>query len=72
VLEGKWRPILLVAIFAGLRASELRGLRRPNVDLSKREIHVRERADEYSQLGRPKSGWDGDVGAISLQVQSMW
>jgi len=27
-----------------------------NVDFAKREIHVRERADEYGQLGRPKSG----------------
>ncbi len=55
-LPGRWRPILLTAIFTGLRASELRGLRWANVDLSKRELHVRERADEYKQLGRPKSG----------------
>lgn len=55
-LEDKWRPILLTAIFTGLRASELRGLRWVNVDLSKRELHVRERADEYKELGRPKSG----------------
>jgi integrase len=55
-LPGRWRPILLTAIFTGLRASELRGLRWANVDLSKRELHVRERADEYNQLGRPKSG----------------
>ena len=56
MLHGPLRPVLLTAIFAGLRASELRGLRWPNVDLVKREIHVRERADEYKQLGRPKSG----------------
>src|SRR6202035_2289680 len=55
-LSGQWRPFLLTAIFTGLRASELRGLRWPNVDLAKRELHVRERADEYKQLGRPKSG----------------
>lgn len=55
-LHGWWRPLLLTAIFTGLRASELRGLRWPNVDLAKRELHVRERADEYKQLGRPKSG----------------
>ncbi len=55
-LNGQWRPLLLTAIFTGLRASELRGLRWSNVDLSKRELHVRERADEYKQLGRPKSG----------------
>jgi integrase len=55
-LTGRWRPLLLTAIFTVLRASELRGLRWENVDLSKRELHVRERADEYKQLGRPKSG----------------
>jgi len=55
-LSGRWRPLLLTAVFTGLRASELRGLRWPNVDLAKRELHVRERADEYKQLGRPKSG----------------
>lgn len=54
--HGWWRPLLLTAIFTGLRASELRGLRWANVDLQKRELHVRERADEYKQLGRPKSG----------------
>jgi integrase len=55
-LEGRWRPLLLTAIFTGLRASELRGLRWVNVDLRKRELHVPERADKYNQLGRPKSG----------------
>jgi integrase len=55
-LSGRWRPLLMTAIFTGLRASELRGLRWGNVDLSKRELHVRERADEYNELGRPKSG----------------
>ena len=55
-LEGRWKPLLLTAIFTGLRASELRGLRWDNADFSRRELHVRERADEYKQLGRPKSG----------------
>jgi integrase len=53
--EGRWRPLLLVAIFAGLRASELRGLRWADVDLEKREIHVRQRADRFNDIGRPKS-----------------
>lgn len=48
-------PVVATAIFTGQRASELRGLRWTNVDLAKRELHVRERADEYKQLGRPKS-----------------
>ncbi|MGN6143428.1 MAG: tyrosine-type recombinase/integrase [Mesorhizobium sp.] len=54
-LEGRWRPLLLTAIFAGLRASELRGLRWRDVDLEKRELHVRQRADRFNDIGRPKS-----------------
>jgi integrase len=53
--QGRWRPILLTAIFTGLRASELRGLRWEDVDLDKRELHVRQRADRYSKIGKPKS-----------------
>jgi integrase len=53
--KGRWRPILLTAIFCGLRASELRGLRWSDVDLDKRELHVRQRADRYSAIGKPKS-----------------
>jgi integrase len=52
---GRWRPILLTAIFTGLRASELRGLRWADIDLEKRELHVRQRADRYSAIGKPKS-----------------
>ncbi len=53
--QGRWRPFLLTAIFTGLRASELRGLRWQDVDLGKRELHVRQRADRYSEIGNPKS-----------------
>lgn len=55
VLKGRWRPMILMAVFCGLRASELRGLRWQDVDLDKREIHVRQRADRYNEIGRPKS-----------------
>jgi integrase len=54
-LEGRWRPLLLVAIFCGLRASELRGLRWVDVDIEKKLIHVRQRADRFNDIGRPKS-----------------
>lgn len=54
-LEGRWRPLLLTAIFTGLRASELRGLRWKDVDLDKREIHVHQRADACNDIGKPKS-----------------
>ena len=54
-LEGRWRPLLLTAIFAGLRASELRGLRWDDVDLKRKELHIRQRADRYSKMGALKS-----------------
>jgi integrase len=50
-----WRPLLLTAIFTGLRASELRGLRWSDVDLKKEEIQVRQRADRWNKIGPPKS-----------------
>lgn len=54
-LSGRWRPLLLTAIFTGLRVSELRGLRWKDVDLEKREIRVHQRADRFNHLGKPKS-----------------
>src|SRR5271169_638434 len=54
-LPDKWRPLLLTAIFTGLRASELRGLRWEDVDLRHAKLHVRQRADRYQQIGKPKS-----------------
>jgi len=53
--KGRWRPFILTAIFTGLRASELRGLRWADVDLEKRELHVRQRADRFNAFGKPKS-----------------
>jgi integrase len=53
--EGRWRPLLLTAIFTGLRASELRGLRWQDINFAKRELHVRQRADRYLAIGSPKS-----------------
>ena len=52
---GRYRVLLLTAIFTGLRASELRGLRWDDVDLKRGELHVRQRADRYGAIGRPKS-----------------
>lgn len=55
-LEGRWRPLLLTAIFTGLRASELRGLPWAAVDFEKKVIRVYQRADRFGEIGRPKSG----------------
>ena len=51
----RWRALLVVAAFTGLRASELRGLRWVDVDLKKRELHVTQRADCFAEMGSPKS-----------------
>jgi integrase len=53
--QGRWRPLLMTAIFTGLRASELRGLRWDDVDLDRAELTVRQRADRWGTIGSPKS-----------------
>jgi integrase len=56
-LPDKWRPLLLTAIFSGLRSSELRGLRWEDVELRHvpPRLHVRQRADRYNEVDVPKS-----------------
>jgi integrase len=45
----------LVAIFCGLRGSELRGLRWADIDFEGRQINVAQRADAFHKIGRLKS-----------------
>lgn len=52
---GRWRPLILTAIFCGLRGSELRGLRWVDVDFEGRMISVTQRADALHKIGRLKS-----------------
>jgi integrase len=54
-VPSRWRAILTTAAFTGLRASELRGLRWEDVDLTKRELHVGQRADRFGVISAPKS-----------------
>ena len=54
--DGRWRPLLVTAIFTGMRASELRGLAWGDVDFERKVIHVRQRANLWGELGAPKSG----------------
>ena len=72
---GKHRPILLTAIFTGLRSSELRGLRWNDVDLKRGELHVRQRADRFNTIGKPKSE-SGDrtipLGPLVLNTLKEW
>jgi integrase len=66
-LDGPRRPLLLTAIFAGLRASELRGLRWQDIDLKRGELHVQQRADRYGEVGQPKS----DAGERTVPLPPM-
>jgi integrase len=50
-----WRALALVAVFCGLRASELRGLRWADVDFESRQINVTQRADASHKIGKLKS-----------------
>ena len=53
--EGRAKPFLMTAVFTGLRASELRALRWSDIDFRRGELHVRQRADRYREIGPPKS-----------------
>jgi integrase len=66
-LQGRWRPLFLVAAFTGLRASELCGLRWDDVDLKHGELHVRQRVDRYNNFGPPKS----DAGSRTIPLLPM-
>ena len=54
-LQGRFRPLILTALFTGLRTSELRGLTWAAVDLKAGELTVSQRLDRFGALGRPKS-----------------
>jgi integrase len=72
---GPHKPFLMTAAFAGLRASELRGLRWSDVDLKKGELHVRQRADRYNAIGKPKSTAGSrsvPLGPLLLNVLREW
>ena len=72
---GRRRPLLLTAIFTGLRASELRGLRWVDVDLKRGELHVHQRADRYCVIGHPKSAKGArtiPLGPLVLNTLKEW
>ena len=54
-VDGHWRPLIVTAIFTGLRISELRGLCWDHVDFDNKVIQVRQRADRWNEMGPPKS-----------------
>jgi integrase len=54
-LDGHWKPLLVTAIFTGMRSSELRGLRWQDVNFKRGEISVNQRADQFKEIGPTKS-----------------
>ncbi len=54
-VSGRWRPFIITAVFTGMRASELRGLRWDDIDFDANAVHVRQRADAWNAMGAPKS-----------------
>ncbi len=60
-------PMLLVFLFAGLRASELRGLPWMNIDLKTGTITIDRRADFQNVIGPPKS----EAGFRTISISPM-
>lgn len=52
---SRYHPMLLILVYGGLRISEVRGLDKKDVDLSRMVVRVRQRADRRGRLGSPKS-----------------
>jgi len=51
----RYYPLVMVLVYCGLRASEVRGLYRESVDLNERTIEVKQRVDKLGEMGPPKS-----------------
>jgi integrase len=70
--SDRWRPYIVTAIFTGMRASELRGLRWADVNLDAGIIHVGQRADQYGKIGSPKSAAGRrDIPLVPLVVNAL-
>jgi integrase len=69
------RVLVLLALLAGLRGSEIRGLTWANVDLKIGVLHVRQRADRWGHMGAPKSKASTrsiPIGAMLLNALKSW
>jgi len=68
----RWRPFIVAAIFTGMRASELRGLRWRDVDLDAGTIHVAQRANTWGTIGSPKSAAGRrDIPLVPMAVNAL-
>jgi integrase len=68
----RWRPFLIVAVFTGMRASELRGLRWSDIDLDAGLFHVAQRADAWRHIGPPKSAaGTRDIPLVPMAINAL-
>ncbi|GGE93662.1 site-specific integrase [Stappia taiwanensis] len=69
----KHRPLIVTAIYTGMRMSELRGLRWVDVDFTRSIIQVRQRADRFNEIGKPKFSFHAlRHAAASLFIEQGW
>lgn len=71
----KHQPLIMTALFTGMRMSELRGLTWAAIDLERSIITVRKRADRYCDMGNTKSKSgrrDIPFGPQLAQVLKQW
>jgi integrase len=54
-VDPRWRPIILTALFTGMRSSELRALIWDKVNFKDKKIHVDQRVDDWGNWDPPKS-----------------
>ena len=72
-VSDRWRAFFVVAIFTGLRASELRGLRWADVDLDAGKLTVSQRADAWRGIRRAEvRGWQARNSARTDGDQCAW
>jgi integrase len=68
----RWRAFFVVAIFTGLRASELRGLRWADIDLDAGKLTVSQRADSWFKIGPPKSAaGKRDIPLVPMAINAL-
>lgn len=73
--EGMLRVLLYLAVFTGMRAGEIRGLDWSRVNFDERVIEVRQAADSWGWIGKPKSSAgirDIPIGPTLLQELRIW
>ena len=71
-VSERWRAFIVVAIFTGLRASELRGLRWADIDLEAGKLTVSQRADAWFKIGAPKSAaGKRDVPLVPMAINAL-